>query len=407
MTAKYLEIPINSVAASGTMDLVINSTASTTLASGTNASQGNVATISGPGGTNTGYTPGTTTGVATTGGGNNDCTVDVVVSGAGNVTTITVNAAGTGYAGSHTLTINGAGGTNCTFTVSTVDNASIPARLTDSSATFVTDGIAANDIVYNGTSAVGAVLSVDSETQITCTTALLPAGGETYNIRKPKQLNASSATFTARKVRVGDIVKNTTATTQTTVAALINETSLTLTADIFAAAGAFDDNFTIEPLATEVYDPTATFLSSVTIDDVVENTSDNVTGTILSGGIIDNFRIKTSQGAMFGDGDTYSIFDQSSNSNKLYLIDNVVAVDKVDATTTKMFLNVVNTSADVVTITHSDQGTGRAVAAAIESALVRGAVGINLPEPPGPAVVRPLMPIFNGSQVVVESVTIG
>tara|TARA_R110000765_G_scaffold80243_4_gene157568 strand:- start:4386 stop:5606 length:1221 start_codon:yes stop_codon:yes gene_type:complete len=405
MSAKYLEIPINSSAASGTMDLVINSRASSTLASGTNAAQGNVATISGPGGTNTGYTPGTTVGVATTGGTGTACTVDVVVNGGGDVATITLNATGTAYTAADTLTVNGAGGTNCTFTVSTIDNASIPARLTDATATFITDGIAAADLVYDGTTAVGAVLTVDLETQITCTTGLFPVGGETYNIRKPKQLNSTGATFTTRKVRVGDIVDNTTAATNTTVAALIDETSLTLTTDIFAALAEYDDNFTITPAATEVYDATQSFLTTVTKDDVVENTTDSTTGTIVA--IIDDYRIDTTQAAMFGDGDTFTIFDQTITSNKIYNIDSIISTDRGgDNFTTLVNLSSINASANLVTITHSDQGTGRIVSSAIETALVRGAVGINLPEPPGPAVTRVIMPISDGSQVVVDTVLV-
>ena len=55
---------------------------------------------------------------------------------------------------------------------------------------------------------------------------------------------------------------------------------------------------------------------------------------------------------------------------------------------------------------HSNQGTGRVVAAAIESALIRGSVGIDLPEPPGPAVALLQMPLFEGNQIVVNSLVI-
>ena len=60
-----------------------------------------------------------------------------------------------------------------------------------------------------------------------------------------------------------------------------------------------------------------------------------------------------------------------------------------------------------ITINHSDQGSGaRLVASAIESTLVRGAVGVDLPEPPGPKVALLQMPIFEGAQIVVDTVVL-
>ena len=405
MTAKYLEIPINSQAASGTMDLVINSRTSTTLASGTNASLGLVATISAPGGTNTGYNAGVTNNIPASGGTGSACTVEATVSAGGVVTAISITTAGVDYTIGDVLTVNGAGGTNCTFTVVSTSNATFPAQVNDATANFLTT-IAAGDTVYNGTVSVGEVLQVNSDILFTCTTGLFPTGGETYNVRKPKQLNSTGATFTARKVRVGDKIDNTTAGTNTTVSSVINETSLTMISDIFGTAGAFDDNFTISPKPDQVYDPAQTFLSTVTLDDVVDNTTDGITSTITA--ILDDFRITTASVAMFGDGDAYVLYDQSSVSNKMYNIDSIISTDRGgDNFTTLITLNSINTAADTVTITHSDQGTGRLVSAAIETALVRGAVGVNLPEPPGPAVARVLMPIFGGSQIIVETVVVG
>ena len=129
--------------------------------------------------------------------------------------------------------------------------------------------------------------------QFTCVSTLFPLGGEVFATRTLKQLDSSGALFTTRKVRVGDIVRNTTAGTSTTVAALVDESKLTLTTDIFDSATAFNDNFTIEPLATQVYDPNATFLTTVTTDDIIENTA-----TSLSGGVVtveDDFRVTTVQ----------------------------------------------------------------------------------------------------------------
>ena len=396
MSAKYLEIPINTVAASGTMDLVVNSRASSPITTGNNASLGEVSAVSAVGGTNNGgYV--TATGVATTGGGNNDLTVDIIAT-AGSVDSIAINAAGTAYAAADTITIAG-GGANATFSITAVGNLGSNANII--SATGAGIGVVAGDIVYNVTAGTkGVVNIVVDDNQFNCVSTLFPLGGEVFATRKSKQLESTGATFTARKVRVGDIVKNTTAVTQTTVAALVDETKLTLTADIFDSATLYDDNFTIEPLATQVYDPSATFLTTVTTDDVIENTA-----TSLSGGVVtveDDFRVTTGQANMFGDGNAYSIFDQSTSTTKVYRIDDIIGADWLSSTTTEVYLNSINANADTITITHSNQGIegNRLVAAAIENTLVNAVLGTTTPS----AVV--VMPIFNFQQVVVDTIAV-
>ena len=238
------------------------------------------------------------------------------------------------------------------------------------------------------------------DNQFNCVSTLFPLGGEVFATRKSKQLESTGATFTARKVRVGDIVKNTTAVTQTTVAALVDETKLTLTADIFDSATLYDDNFTIEPLATQVYDPSATFLTTVTTDDIIENTTTSLSGGTVS--IVDDFRVTTGQANMFGDGNAYSIFDQSTSSSKIYRIEDIIGADWLSTTTTEVYLNSINANADTITITHSNQGIegNRLVAAAIENTLVNAVLGTTTPS----AVV--VMPIFNFQQVVVDTIAV-
>ena len=396
MSAKYLEIPINTVAASGTMDLVVNSRASSPITTGNNASLGEVSAVSAVGGTNNGgYV--TATGVATTGGGNNDLTVDIIAT-AGSVDSIAINAAGTAYAAADTITIAG-GGANATFSITAVGNLGSNANII--SATGAGIGVVAGDIVYNVTAGTkGVVNIVVGDNEFTCVSTLFPLGGEVFATRKSKQLESTGATFTARKVRVGDIVKNTTAVTQTTVAALVDETKLTLTADIFDSATLYDDNFTIEPLATQVYDPSATFLTTVTTDDIIENTTTSLSGGTVS--IVDDFRVTTGQANMFGDGNAYSIFDQSTSTTKVYRIDDIIGADWLSSTTTEVYLNSINANADTITITHSNQGIegNRLVAAAIENTLVNAVLGTTTPS----AVV--VMPIFNFQQVVVDTIAV-
>lgn len=401
MSAKYLEIPLNTVAASGTMDFVINSRASSPISTGNNSSLGEVNAISAPGGTNSNYPVGNTAAVATTvaPAGGAGLTVDITVSAGGVVTNVAVNTAGLGYGAANTVTIS-AGDENATFTVTSIGNLGSNGNIVN--ATNAGLGVVAGDKVYNVTAGTtGTVANRINDNQITCVTPLFPLGGELFATRKLNQLDSSGAAFTTRKVRVGDIVKNTTAGTNTTVAALIDDTTLTLTADLFNSGTLFNDNFTIEPLATQLYDPTGAFLTSVTTDDVIENTTTNVSGGVVS--IQDDFRVTTTQAAMFGDGNSFSVFDQSSSSSKVYLIDSVISSDWASTTTTTVNLNSINVNADTITITHSDQGIegNRLVATAIENTLINAVLG-----PLTPSVKVP-MPIFNNQLVVIESIVVG
>ena len=314
MRAKYLEIPINTVVDSGTIELVVASTASAGIASGTNA-------------------------------------------------------------------------------------AAVTNELNDAAVDFVALGVVVGDIAYNVTAATQAACTAVATNKLTFATDLFDAGGETFAVRKLNQLNAV-ATFTTRKVRVGDIVKNTTASTQTTVAALINETSLTLTADIFNSSTLFNDNFTIEAPATEVYDNGKSFLTSLTVGDVYENTTQNFSELVSV--IIDDFRFRCSS-AVGAIGDAFNVFDSTVASTYLIQMDQIVLAQRFSAEQTTIQLNTVANS--TITIDHSDQGSGRAVAIAIQDAMKRGYIGVNMPDPPGPSTARVQMPIFEGSVITVESVS--
>ena len=400
MSAKYLEIPINTVAASGTMDVVINSRASTPISTGNNSSLGEANAISGVGGTNTGYTPGTTTGVVTTvaPAGGTGLTVDIIASGAGVVTSVVINAAGLGYAAANTVTI-AAGDENATFTVTSIGNLGSNGNIVN--ATNAGLGVIAGDKIYNvSAGTTGTIANRINDNQITCVSALFPLGGEVFATRTLNELDSSGAAFTVRKVMVGDIVSNLTAGTSTTVAALIDDSTLTMTSDIFNSSTLFNDNFTIAPLANQVYDPTATFLTTVTTDDIIENTATSLSGGVVS--IQNDFRVTTTQGSIFGDGSAYSIFDQSTSTSKIYRIEDVIGADWLSTSTTQVYLNSVNVNADIITITHSDQGIegNRLVASAIETALSDAVIG--------PLVARQVvvMPISNYQNIVVDSVVV-
>ena len=336
--SKYISIKESLVVDSGTAEIVVGTTASAPISTGTNSSDGQVNLIS-TGAQGTGYT--TQTGVATTGGGNNDCTVDIIA-GAGPVTGITVNNRGTGYAASTTLTISG-GGANATFTVDSVGNLGSNGKIVK--ATGIGIGIVGGEVVYNVSAATQGVVDLRiSDNEITCVTELFPLGGETAAVRKLNQLNAVS-TFTTRKVRVGDIVKNTSANTETTVAALINETSLTLTSDIFNSPTLFDDNFTIETPANEVYDNGQNFVTTVSVGDEVFDTTDNTSGIV--GAVLDNFRLRLGTN-LLAIGDNFTVYSQSGGLPRFIPVDGIMFVNPASALATDIFMSG-NTK---ITLTH-------------------------------------------------------
>ena len=330
--SKYISIKESLVVDSGTAEIVVGTTASAAITTGTNTELGQVNTVSAVGGTNNGgYT--TATGVATTGGGNNDCTVDIVANGT-SVTSFTVNAKGTGYSATNSLTISG-GGANATFTVDSVGNLGSNAQILN--ATGIGIGVVPGDVVYNISASTQAnVLLRVSNNQLTFATSLFPLGGETVATRKLNQLNAVS-TFTTRKVRVGDIVKNTTASTQTTVAALVSETSLTLASpDIFNSSALFNDNFTIEAPANEVYDNGQNFVTTVSPGDEVFDTTDNTSGIVSS--VLDNFRLRLGTN-LLAIGDNFTIYSQTGGLPRFIPVDGIVFINAATTTTTDIFMD--------------------------------------------------------------------
>ena len=111
----------------------------------------------------------------------------------------------------------------------------------------------------------------------------------------------------------------------------------------------------IEAPATEVYDNGKTFLTTMNIGDVYENTTQNFSEVVVS--VIDDFRFKcsSSAGAI---GDAFNVFDSTVASTYLVSMDQIVLVDRVGSEQTKIILNTNVTP--TLTIDHSDQGSGRA-----------------------------------------------
>jgi len=107
-------------------------------------------------------------------------------------------------------TITGGSGTVSTGTVTTGGGAT---TLIDSAATFVTDGVAVDDVVIVPTdnTAIAKVTSVDSETQLT--TEIL-SGGSSYNVGDGYSVeNCDSFTESSPNARTGLILPNASITT--------------------------------------------------------------------------------------------------------------------------------------------------------------------------------------------------
>jgi len=144
----------------------------------------------------------------------------------------------------------------------TTTGASDLVLLIDSTATFQTDGVGVSDVVNNTTDgSIGNVVSVDSEIQVT--TSTLVGGvendwdtGDVYAITEGKQiatgthtgvadsatvLTDSEATFIATSnVKVGNVVRNTTDGSTGTVVTIDSETQITTSALVDGTDNDFD-----------------------------------------------------------------------------------------------------------------------------------------------------------------------
>ncbi len=176
--------------------------------------------------------------------------------------------------------------------------------LTDPTATFIANGVAAGDIVLNTTDGSSGIVASRTGQTITLvapltgnTDAVTPnvfAAGDAYQVIAPDSatvLTDPTATFIANGVAAGDIVLNTTdgssgivasrtGQTITLVAPLTGNTDA-VTPNVFAAGDAYQ---VIAPdSATVLTDPTATFIANgVAAGDIVLNTTDGSSGIVAS-----------------------------------------------------------------------------------------------------------------------------
>ena len=161
----------------------MNYTASDTITI-TNANATGVKTLGSISAAGTGYTEGTTTGVATSSGGSGTgLTVDVTANASGNVTGVTINNDGLGYAASEVITISGGGGdatipvsaihgNGATIPVSAIhgNGATINTATTFTNATFALGDITTMEVgatVTGGTSGTTAVITALGATSVT------------------------------------------------------------------------------------------------------------------------------------------------------------------------------------------------------------------------------------------------
>lgn len=141
-------------------------------------------------------------------------------------------------------------------------------KLVDSTAGFSTSGVKTGDTVKNNTSsAETTVTAVDDNTTLSIESDIFTATGQSYTLTcgsahssyaaltgattavETDKLINSAAGFRTSGVRIGDVVKNNTLGTETTVTVVNNEGELTIASDIFTAAG---QSYTLTSLITQV-----------------------------------------------------------------------------------------------------------------------------------------------------------
>lgn len=218
----------------------------------------------------------------------------------------------------------------------------------DSSATFLSDGIEQYDRVLNNTTGKHAyVQSVDSDTQITVSQEYFGSIGDSYTVIgqyagqdgykgylklvAPTVYNiqttgTATSTGTNRLIdsgasflttaAVGDVVKNTTTSTNTTIVRVVSNTELSLAANRFPTSGdaysveRFDGSAvnasgtTTSTTALKLVDSGASFLSTVNEGDVVINTTDTTHSSVIS---VDSDTELTIDDDIFVSGEGYQI----------------------------------------------------------------------------------------------------
>ncbi len=218
----------------------------------------------------------------------------------------------------------------------------------DSSATFLSDGIEQYDRVVNNTTGKHAyVQSVDSDTQITVGQEYFGNIGDSYSVigqyagqegykgllklTAPTVYNVqatgtNTSTGTNRLIdsgasflttaAVGDVVKNTTASTSTTIIRVVSDTELSIAANRFPTTG---DGYSVERFdgsavnasgtttsttALKLVDSGASFLSTVNEGDLVINTTDTQHSYVVS---VDSDTELTIYDDIFVSGEGYQI----------------------------------------------------------------------------------------------------
>jgi hypothetical protein len=151
-------------------------------------------------------------------------------------------------------------------------------KLYDSSASFTSSMV--GNIVKNSTRSTNTTVS----TYISATELTLASGifdnkeGDSYTVNNElNRLRDTGASFTS--ALVGRTIRNTNDGTTTTVSAFVNSNELTL------SSGIFDNKdghvYEVEPGYDRLYDPTASFSTDV-VGKLIRNTTDNTTATVSS-----------------------------------------------------------------------------------------------------------------------------
>ena len=136
-----------------------------------------------------------------------------------------------------------------TFLDSGTNTATNNDQLIDGGATFTSTTapfpVVVGDKVYNTTTPGNALVTGVAATTLDFGSNIFPNTPENYLITRPNHLIDTTATFITSGVKAGDIIWNTLTFTAAYVITVNNEVDLTLSADLFGTNVTANDNYTI------------------------------------------------------------------------------------------------------------------------------------------------------------------
>ena len=253
-------------------------------------------------------------------------------------------------------------------------------RLVDVDGTFVAD-VTIGDLVYNTTDSTFALVSSITSDEILVLDADIMAYNEDYQIHSGTPVDSGTCTATSAgelveagqnfltTVTIGDVVTNTTTGAITTVVSVDSDTTLTLTDDIM-----LDTNtFIIYPLAR---------LALGTQSAVLQDAGQNFLTTVTVGDTVRNttdgtFAFVTGvlldtllglSGDIMANAEAYTIYANTGTNPQLIGVQGVLLVEQTDSNTVTITYDG-GAATDIVTISHDTQASGVGMRDAFQRAI--------------------------------------